>query len=348
MPKKIIQISPYSFDHPGGVEQYARTLQEIFPDDMMTFAGGEDFAIIEPVMHCPLPCFWRAWFWKIFDSIQSANTSMIISHIRFAPTSWLAFWIAKQRKIPYIHIEHGTGFLVHKNPLIAGIAKLIDLTIGKYIIRQADRVICVSEAGKKWVNTTFGRTEGIDVIYRGFDFPKVERRHNAIKKVGFVGRLTGLKNVSSLIEALAELREEKWILEIVWDGEERENLEKLSESLSIENRIIFHGAKSHDWIMTEFYPGIDIFVNPSLQEWLPTTVIEALGMGCQVIATDVGGTREIGGIILIDPEKSSLKQSLNENLWNPDFPSVKKSQFTLESMREKCLWSFSYDFFPHT
>lgn len=155
MPKKILQISPYPFSHPGGVEQYARTLQEIFPDEMMTLAGGRDFPILEPVKHCPLPCFWQRDFWRIFDTITRENTRFILSHIRFAPTSWLAFWIAKWRKIPYIHIEHGTGFLVHKNPLIAGVAKLVDLTIGKYIIRHADRVICVSEAGKKWVSETF-------------------------------------------------------------------------------------------------------------------------------------------------------------------------------------------------
>lgn len=40
-------------------------------------------------------------------------------------------------------------------------------------------------------------------------------------------------------------------------------------------------------------PSFHIFVNPSFQEGLPTTVIEALIAGCQVIATDVGGTREI-------------------------------------------------------
>ncbi len=154
---------------------------------------------------------------------------------------------------------------MHKNPFIAGIAKLVDLTIGKYIITHADRVICVSEAGKRWINATFGRYD-IDVIYRGFKFPKVERRHNAIPKIGFVGRLTGLKNVALLIEALSEIQEEKWTLEIVGDGEERANLEKLSTSLSVNNRVVFHGAKSHDWIMNEFYPSIDIFVNPSLQE----------------------------------------------------------------------------------
>jgi hypothetical protein len=38
MKQQIIQISPYTFDHPGGVEQYARILQDIFPEEMKTLA----------------------------------------------------------------------------------------------------------------------------------------------------------------------------------------------------------------------------------------------------------------------------------------------------------------------
>jgi glycosyltransferase involved in cell wall biosynthesis len=147
------------------------------------------------VKNCPLPCIWQPGFWKTFSSISEENTQYIISHIRFAPTSWLAFWLAKRRNVPYIHIEHGTGFLVHNNPFIAWVAKIVDLTIGKYIIRHAEKVICISKAGKTWVSETFGR-EDIEVIYRGFAFPNVERRVNGVPKIGFVGRLTGLKNVN--------------------------------------------------------------------------------------------------------------------------------------------------------
>lgn len=38
---------------------------------------------------------------------------------------------------------------------------------------------------------------------------------------------------------------------------------------------------------------MDIVVNPSYQEGLPTTVVEAILAQCVVVATDVGGTREI-------------------------------------------------------
>ena len=44
---------------------------------------------------------------------------------------------------------------------------------------------------------------------------------------------------------------------------------------------------------SDFLPHIDVFVNPSLQEGLPTTVIEALFAQCITVATDVGGTKEI-------------------------------------------------------
>ncbi len=333
---RILQISPYSFDHPGWVEQYARTLQGLFSEEMITLAGGEDFLIVEPVKHCPLPCFWQKDFWKIFDGIDKDNTKYILSHIRFAPTSWLAFYLAKKRWIQYIHIEHGTGFLIHKNALIALVAKLIDLTIGKYIIRHADRVITVSEAGKKWVSEAFGRHD-IEVIYRWFEFPIVERTKNSIPKLGFVGRLTGLKNIGGLIEALSEIQDEIWNLAIVGDGEERQSLEYKVRNLWLASKIHFLGARSHEWIMREFYPTVDIFVNPSLQEWLPTTVIEALGMGCQVIATDVGGTREIEGIKLIPSWSSipSIREAVREacKKWTP--PSNPSRQFSLESMKEE-------------
>lgn len=41
------------------------------------------------------------------------------------------------------------------------------------------------------------------------------------------------------------------------------------------------------------YNSVDIFINPSYSEGLPTTVLEAGLMKCAVVATDVGGTSEI-------------------------------------------------------
>lgn len=336
MTKKILQISPYWFDHPGGVEQYAKILQNIFPKKIVTFAWWIDFPIVEPVKHFPLPKFWKWWFFQVFREMKKENTEAIISHIRFAPTAWLAFFLAKKRWIPYIHIEHWTGFLIHKNWCISLVSKIVDLTIGRYIIRKSDQVICISEAWKEWVSEIFWRKkDSIGVIYRWFEFPIIERKINLIPKIGFVWRLTWLKNIDTLLIALSEIKSKNWNLEIVGDGEERWFLEKLTKELWIQDIVKFLWSKPHDWIIQEFYPSIDIFINPSLQEWLPTTVIEAIWMGCQVIATDVWWTREISRDILIKSwDKEELKEEIMIKLqW--DTTKIEINQFEIEKMK---LW----------
>lgn len=60
------------------------------------------------------------------------------------------------------------------------------------------------------------------------------------------------------------------------------------------------------------YNSVDIFINPSYSEGLPTTVLEAGLMKCAVVATDVGGTSEI-----IEDEKEGL-------LCKPEFLDITK------------------------
>ena len=123
--------------------------------------------------------------------------------------------IAKAKKIPYLHLEHGTGFLIHRNFWIRNIAKIFDLTIGKIILQRADWVVCVSEAGKNWVQNFSNRAEKISVIYRGFSVLQPEKIQNPIPKIGFVGRLVSLKNLTILFQALKNLEKYPWELEIV-------------------------------------------------------------------------------------------------------------------------------------
>ena len=213
--QKIIQISPFAFEHIGGVEKYAEILSEIFSNKIATLEGGKHFEIFEPVKNCSVPKFWQKNFWKIWKNISRENTKLLISHIRFSPTTWFVFFIAKAKKIPYLHIEHGTDFLVHKNFWIKNIAKIVDLTIGKMIVRRADWVVCVSEAGKNWVQNFSNRVEKISVIYRGFSVLQPEKIQNPIPKIGFVGRLVSLKNLTILFQALKNLEKYPWALEIV-------------------------------------------------------------------------------------------------------------------------------------
>jgi glycosyltransferase involved in cell wall biosynthesis len=74
---------------------------------------------------------------------------------------------------------------------------------------------------------------------------------------------------------------------------------------------------------------MDIFVNPSYAEGLPTTVLEAGISGLNIIATDVGGTREIiqksKNCIIIEPKKIEfLKTSLKSMVLKKKNQDLKK------------------------
>jgi glycosyltransferase involved in cell wall biosynthesis len=82
-------------------------------------------------------------------------------------------------------------------------------------------------------------------------------------------------------------------LDIVGDGDQRFMFEQLVNSLWLWDKIHFVWYKDRTYIVNEFLPMIDILVNASYQEGLPTSVLEWLLSGCVVVATDVWGTVEI-------------------------------------------------------
>ena len=107
-------------------------------------------------------------------------------------------------------------------------------------------------------------------------------------------------------------------MQIIGDGVERQNLEKQVQSLNIQDKVSFLGYQDKNTLQNQILPSLDIFVNPSLQEGLPTTVIEALLAKCIVVATDVWGTKEIrdnSDFILVQPaSRDSLLSGIRKAL----------------------------------
>jgi glycosyltransferase involved in cell wall biosynthesis len=246
----------------------------------------------------PFPMFWMPSFWTGLYRAKSWRTDIVHTHTRFFLSSFLWGIFAKYIKKPWIHIEHGSGFVVSWRAFIERASRLYDHTLGKWTLTHADEVVAVSEACEHFVRDTFG-VKDIRTIYRGINptpakvLPSEDEIH-----IGYIGRLVDLKGVDVLIESFAGAYsryngKKPLKLRIVWDGPERKKLEKLTEKLTLSTSVEFLGQRPIDEVRSEFLPSLHIFVNPSFQEWLPTTVIEALIAGCRVIATDVWGTREI-------------------------------------------------------
>jgi glycosyltransferase involved in cell wall biosynthesis len=110
--------------------------------------------------------------------------------------------------------------------------------------------------------------------------------------VTFAGRLIDGKGVPDFLRAFASLERVPAMACVVGDGPRRSELESLAAELGIAERVLFLGGVPEQRAR-EVMRASDVIVNPSYTEGLPTSVLEAALMGKAVLATDVGGTREI-------------------------------------------------------
>jgi len=124
---------------------------------------------------------------------------------------------------------------------------------------------------------------------------------------------------------LKEIEDASWTCTIVWEGNQEKNLKNLTQTLWLEDRIVFVWADDR----TNWLHRFDIFVNPSYQEWLPTTVVEALMAGCVVVATDVGGTREISDgedlLLIQSGDSKKLSENIEKTLELSNFSNTSSS-----------------------
>lgn len=138
-------------------------------------------------------------------------------------------------------------------------------------------------------------------------------RDSAPFTVGYIGRLSREKRVEDLIRAFAQLPSPSPFnqLLIAGEGPTRPELEALVHSLNLTTRVKFLGHVDPRW----FFNHVDVFVNPSLKEGLPNTILEAMSLETLVIATDVGGVgwlvrNEETGLIIPTGQPEAIREAL--------------------------------------
>ena len=124
---------------------------------------------------------------------------------------------------------------------------------------------------------------GNSIVCRNYISHNFDR--NNIKLL-FAGRLSKVKNIAPIIEAVKEYPA-KCSLIILGAGEEMDNLRRIAN-----DRIKFVGAVQPDKVI-EYMQNSDILVMNSVKEGIPMTILEAISMSMPVITTDVGGISEV-------------------------------------------------------
>ena len=128
----------------------------------------------------------------------------------------------------------------------------------------------------------------------------------------FAGRLGRQKALGVLLHALADVPDVT--LAVAGDGPERASLERTAHDLGLDGRVSFLGAVPRDRVL-RLFRAADASVLPSAWENFPHTVVEALAVGCPVIATAVGGVPEVvrdgeNGLLVPPGDPAALAEAI--------------------------------------
>ncbi len=110
--------------------------------------------------------------------------------------------------------------------------------------------------------------------------------------ISFVGELYSAKNQKMIISALPKIRKSIPNAELLFigDGVAREELQTLSQTLGVSDSVHLIGHKPNP---CDYIRASDLYVSASEKEGLPFNIIEAVGCGIKVLASDIKGHRDI-------------------------------------------------------
>ena len=182
-----------------------------------------------------------------------------------------------------------------------------------FLLKQSQRIICVSEYTKQDIVTNYKlNPESIAVVYNGYDrdlfFPQpnkeILRKYNLDKYLLYVGDMRFYKNLSRTLEAFDRLPLKDYQFAIAGKKDDffYPEIERQTAQLSAKDRIIFL-----DYVPTEDLPGLysmaQSLVFASLYEGFGLPVLEAMACGCPVITSRTTSIPEVGGdsVSYIDP-----------------------------------------------
>lgn len=266
-----------------------------------------------------------------------------VIHVHYPVTSYIAKVYEKLKSKEFITTYHTTG--VPKHPLH----------------KKSNYVIAISKELEQELQEKFNYDKKqIKLIFNGVSLDRfkssisieekfeIKQKLNIPKRkvlLGFVGRLTHLKGIDILLEALSKVKEDNYHLILVGDGD-IEWVNSLIKKFYLEDKVSLYPFQNP----IDFYEVFDIFVLPSRREGFGLVAIEAMMMATPVIRSDVGGAKEqieqgSNGYIFKNEDTNELSkyirilledEKLRENMGRKS--KIKAlDEFTLDTMVDKTL-----------
>lgn len=183
--------------------------------------------------------------------------------------------------------------------------ELITYPLRKYILkRKIDCLVMISKGLEKIAETRWGIPwEKLITIYNpivgeeifeNYPEPEEYKAFPGVPKIVAVSRLDlDTKDFPTLLRAFAlfKKRYERAKLFIIGDGPDKEKIQKFASELGLEDSVELLGFRANPYPYIKY---ADVLVHFSLVEALGRTIVEAMALGCPVVATDCPvGPREL-------------------------------------------------------
>lgn len=237
----------------------------------------------------------KNFFQTIIDVRKIVNlyTPDIIHSHRYKENI-LAYLVSKKRNKPrLLATQHGMTESYGQKPNFRH--RMITRINFLLLSSCFDRTVAVSED----IRTTFMnyhgfREEKVTVVHNGiempFHAPATSRRGQFV--VGSSGRFFAVKDYPLMVEIARKLLEIRanFRFELAGDGPERKTIQELIRKYGMGKNFILQGFIEDT---ADFYRGLDLYLNTSHHEGIPMSVLEAMSHGLPVVASDVGGLKEI-------------------------------------------------------
>lgn len=298
---RILLISPTQSGI-GGIAQHVQGLKKFLElnNHIVEIISSENTFTI-PIKGLKNPSFMISSFFKTkfkknFDIVHAHNIPSSLGMKNISGKKVLSLHGIFSHQIDYLHGKT-VGNISEKYENIA--------------LKWADAITVISmEAYDHYTNLGYNVYQvpnAIDIL--SFE-TYVNRKYP--KQIIFVGRLSREKGIDSLIAIAQKLPDETHLI-ILGTGPEEHKIVALAENYK---NIHFLGYQNKKETIS-LIRGSDILIQPSLQEGISSTLLEAMACKTAIIASNVGGNKEIiengeNGII-IEPQDidSFVKQIKN-------------------------------------
>jgi glycosyltransferase involved in cell wall biosynthesis len=221
------------------------------------------------------------------------------------------------RKVDVVHLNVSSDGSTYRKLIIAACARLmgipyvVHLHSGRYpefwtadnrllnrLIRhmfgRAKRIIVLGRIWRKFVESRAPEVSStISIIHNASAAPALKHVGGGdVPHILFLGRITPLKGIPQLFEALESIRDlPAWRLTLAGDGDV-DAARARAHDLDLSSRVHCPGWVGADEVSL-LLSTADILVLPSFVENLPVSVIEGMANGLAVVTTPVGAVEDI-------------------------------------------------------